>query len=323
MQHIMFIGEKMDIIDRLDNLCKEIDEKGITVEGIALMDKDMNVLFQKRWRQDYPRDIYSNAKSFTSAAVGMAIHDGYLELSDKPYDFFENHVRIAELSNLKKMTLENLLTMSSGYATEKLMYFDGKKGIGADDYVDYLMNEPVVNEPGAKYLYSTGDAVLAAAMVEKAVGGSLLKYMYKNLFTELNMEYPIWETDLSGHYNGGSGLFFKLTDMMKLGVLYLNNGIINGKHYFDDDWVKKSTECKFVISKPDDSWSYGYGYFWRIFPDQTTYRANGVFGQDTIVIPKIDMVIGMQCAEGTNVNDIKLLFDKYLFCDLDIVTRKR
>lgn len=309
----------MDVIEQLNQICNEIDNRGISVEGIALMDKEANLLYERRWRQDYPRDVYSNAKSFTSAAVGMAIHDGVLRLSDKPYSFFGEYCCLTDKSYIQELTLQNLLTMSSGHQNTLLNYFKVRQGIGVDNYVEYLMNQPISYKPGSKFLYSTGDSILAGAMVEKAVGSSLLKYMYNRLFKNLKMEFPTWETDLVGHCCGGSGLLLKLSDMMKLGVLYLNNGCMKGVQYFDENWVKESTSIRFNIKKDEDTWSHGYGYFWRIFPDEQTYRATGVFGQETIVIPKINLVIGIQCAEGTNFNDVKLLFNEYIFRELDII----
>ena len=309
----------MNIEERLFQICREIDNNNLTVEGILLMDRNADILFEKRWRQDYPRDIYSNTKSFTSAAVGMAIKDGLLNLSDKPYDFFYEYCKTEDLKYLDRITLKDCLTMSSGYAVPQLMYFDVKQGVGVDNYIEYLMNQSVTELPGKRYLYSTGDSIIASAMVEHVVNCSLLKYLYNKLFKNLNMDFPIWETDLSGHCCGGSGLLLSLTDMTKLGVLYLNEGVMNKRSYFVENWVKESTVKRFDIKTADDSWSSGYGYFWRIFPDGQTYRANGVFGQDTIVIPKIDRVIGMQCTEGTNYSGVKDIFNKFLFNDIDVV----
>lgn len=309
----------MNIEDRLIRVCKEIEKHNLTVEGISLMNRNAEVLFEHRWIPDYPRNIYSNTKCFTSAAVGMAIHAGLLKLSDKPYDFFCNYCHLPEMYYLREMTLQNLLTMSSGHEHPKLMYFDIKQGVGVDNFVEYLMNQPVKSPPGKKFLYSTGDSILAGAMVEKVVGCSLLKYLYNNFFKQMNMAFPIWETDLAGHCCGGSGLFLSLTDMMKLGVLYLNNGCIDGKTYFGENWVKESTTSRFNIAKSDDSWSYGYGYFWRVFPDGQSFRSYGVFGQDTIVIPKINRIIGIQCAEETKYDVVKDILNKCLFEDLEMI----
>lgn len=150
-------------------------------EGVVVMDSNANILFEHRWIDDYHRDIYSNTKSFTSAAVGMAIHDGLLDLTSKPIDYFEFCRKEVDVF-WNELTLEDLLTMRSGFDGPLLMYFDRRAGIGAEDYVSYLMSQPIVRRPGSRYLYSTADAILAGCMVEKACGMPLQTYLFKKFF---------------------------------------------------------------------------------------------------------------------------------------------
>lgn len=270
-------------------------------EGIIALSAENEVLFERRWIDDYHRDIYSNTKSFTSAAVGMAIHDGILDIDARPVDFFSQSPNQSG-SFLDELTLKDLLTMRSGFGKPLLMYFDRRAGIGARDYVSYIMSQPLVKRPGSQYLYSTADSILAGCMVEKACGTSLLTYLQDKFFSLAQIDYPIWESDLLGHSCGGSGLHLKLRDMTKLGVLYLNGGMYDGVRLFPEEWVDQSFYPHVVTNRGYVSW--GYGYFWKISTDQKVYRASGSFGQDTLVIPSLDLVIGVQCREGTRAAEM-------------------
>ena len=267
------------------------------LEGVVVLDRYSNVLFEKRWVDDYPRDIYSNTKSFTSAAVGMAIYDGFLSLEDRPIDYFRNEASSGLDENWNKLTLADLLTMRSGISSPQLMYFDRRAGIGACNYLSHMMSQIITNPPGTAYQYSTGDSILAGCMVEAAIGSSLISYLYENYFQLVDIEYPIWESDLSGHSCGGSGLCLKLVDMAKLGVLYLNRGVAGGKRLFAESWVASSFYPH--VQTRHGFFSWGYGYYWKQARGLNVYRASGSFGQDTFVFPSLDLVLGMQCRPGT------------------------
>lgn len=294
------------ILDCVRNIADKYGDIGF--EGIVLLNKNGEKLYERRWIQDYPRDIYSNTKSFTSAAVGMAIFQNEISLDAKVSEMFEVQ---NESPFWNKMRLKDLLTMRSGFAKEHLMYFDRRKGIGVENYLDYLLSQEVKYEPGSRYLYSTGDSILAGCMVEKVVGVNLHTYLYKNLLLPLGIDYPIWETDLQGHTCGGSGLQLKLIDMAMLGLIYLNEGVYQGIKFFDKEWVDLSFSN--FVELENKKYPENYGFFWRICNNGQFYKANGVFGQDTLVIPAENCVLAYQCKEGTDTDTLRDILQKELF----------
>lgn len=291
-----------DFLNVIRKLCDNLDRNS-GIEGVLVLNADAEVLFEKRWAEDYPRDIYSNTKSFIGAAVGIAIYKELIRLTDRPIDYFNDNRVFLEMEKYwERLQLQNLLTMQSGFSKPHLMYFDRRRGIGSNNYVDYMMNQDFGNVPGTHYLYSSGDAILAGCMVEAASHSSLLAFLYDNFFVHAGMDYPIWESDMAGHYCGAAGLCLKLKDMAKLGVLYLNNGCLNGKRLFGEDWSQLSFQNHVTVHNGYMSW--GYGYLWKISQDSRIYHASGVFGQDTLVIPSLNLVVAMQCNEGAKVNKI-------------------
>lgn len=85
--------------------------------------------------------------------------------------------------------------------------------------------------------------------------------------------------------------------MTKLGVLYLNGGVYNRMRLVTKEWIEQSTYPHVAIEKKYMSW--GYGYYWKTSKDLKIFRASGSFGQDTLVIPSLGLVVGVQCREGT------------------------
>lgn len=295
----------MLFVDCVKNISCRYDEIGL--EGIAVLDESGSVIYEKRWRQDYPRDIYSNTKSFTGAAVGIAIKEGLLSLDTRVSELFElkNHNEFWDTLKLK-----DLLTMRSGVTRAHLMYFDRRNGFGAENYMDYMLSQTITYKPGTHYLYSTGDSIMAGCMVEQAVGMSLHSYLYHRLFQPLGMEYPIWESDLAGHTCGGSGLQLKLVDMAKLGCVFLNRGEMNNHRFFDEEWADLS--FREYVNLQHKAPVEAYGFFWRICEHGKYFKATGVFGQDTLVFPKEKLILGYQCAEGTDTNRLNTIIRKEL-----------
>lgn len=188
--------------------------------------------------------------------------------------------------------------MRSGFVKEHLMYFDRRKGIGATNYLEYMLSQEIGYEPGTHYLYSSGDAILATCMIEQVVGMSLHAYLYRKFFSKVEIDYPIWESDLAGHTCGASGLHLKLEDMAKLGCLYLNKGKLNETQFFDERWSDLSffEYVQLNFKGVDES----YGFYWRICDHGLFYKAAGAFGQDTLIFPKYKFVLAYQCKEGTD-----------------------
>lgn len=116
---------------------------------------------------------------------------------------------------------------------------------------------------------------------------------------------------MKGHNCVASGLLLKLTDMMKLGCFYLAEGFICGQQVFDSDWTKQTFTTR--VDLHEHFFSGGYGYLWKIGGNGQIYRATGVFGQDTPIIPSEEIVIGYQCREGSKSKILQEKLRKEVF----------
>ncbi|WP_267473204.1 serine hydrolase domain-containing protein [Ligilactobacillus ruminis] len=147
----------------------------LPLEAISVGDEN-KVLCEMHYAANAPRNIYSHTKSFTVTAVGLAIEEGKLSLEDRVAEVFKDKLPSNPDPNLEKIQLKHLLCMSSGFGKALLMNADRRSGIGAPDYEKYMMAQPVPVEPGSAFCYSSADSILAAHMVERAVGKRMGEY---------------------------------------------------------------------------------------------------------------------------------------------------
>lgn len=277
------------------------ESAGLPIEAVAFGD-ERKILLEHHFVKDRPRNIFSNTKSFMSTAAGMAISEGKLSLEDRLTDYFPEAVPEDAEEKIFQVKLKHLLTMSSGFGRPYLMSADRRAGVGMPDYVVYMLSRPMPDMPGERFAYSTADSILAGRMIEKAVGRNLAQYLYEKLLSPMGIGYPIWECCPMGHPCGGGGMFLTLANMMKLGQLYLADGIWEGERLVDSGWITQATSKQIENAAPDNvdttGWSdSGYGYQFWLSPYPGSYRGDGAFGQITTVLPGSGLVVAVQCPD--------------------------
>lgn len=302
----------MSLEQKFNNFVKLCGDRKLFIEGIAVADETKH-LCEHHFRDDTARNIYSHTKSFASTAVGLAVDAGKLNLDDKVVDFFPEAVPENPAENLDKITLRSLLTMSSGFNHAYLMAADRRIGQGYPDYVKYMFSRPMEKLPGERFFYSNGDTYLAARMAEKALGMTLENILYQNLFRKMGIGWPAWEHDPMGHAFGASGLYLKLSDMIKLGQLYLADGKWQGERILSSDWVK-AAGSKQIETHGNDvcNWNDGYGYQFWISPFPGAYRADGAYGQITTVLPEKGLTVAVQCPDFGKLDDVKIALTEFI-----------
>ena len=154
---------------------------------------------------------------------------------------------------------------------------------------------------------------MVGRMVQKVCGTTLLKYCHDKIFNPLDMGFPAWETDPDGVAFGGSGLYLDITEMMKLGILYLNKGTYNGKRVVSEEWVR-AAGSKQIPTGHEALWHSEYGYqFWLCGQKEGVVRADGAYGQFSIVLPKDNAVLAIQSSEQNDVGKCVEVLINYLF----------
>ncbi|MBW3092134.1 serine hydrolase [Bifidobacterium sp. 82T10] len=285
----------------IDDFVRYAQDHELPIEAIAVGDES-RVIAEHHFVADRPRCIYSHTKSYMSTAVGIAIGEGLLSLDDRLTDSFAGELPADADPRLGEITLRDLLTMSSGFDGSFLMIHGRRQGEGCPDYLQYMLHKPVLVDPGSGFHYSSADSYLAGRMLEQAAGMRMGEYLWRHVFEPLGQGWPVWENDPQGHPLGGSSIEMRLTEMMKLGQVFLNDGVWapTGQRIVDPEWIAQAT-AKHIdtpVRTDDDGWSCGYGYQWWMSPYPRAYRADGAYGQITTVLPEQGLVVAIQCPEG-------------------------
>lgn len=255
------------------------------------------------WEGACRRNIYSATKSFTSAAVGIAVREGLISLDEKLTDAFAEDLPEEVSENLQKATVRDLLTMCLGQEKGFLMGAD-RPYYEETNWTKLALAQPFVYEPGTHFVYNNSGPYLAGMLVQRRAGCDLVHYLMPRLFQPMGIQLPTWETDPLGNNFGAGGLFLTLDELHKFGLLYLQEGNWNGKQLVPADWVAESTS-KQVENGRD---AHGYGYlFWG--GDKGSFRADGKYGQFTILMRDKNAVVTIVAECRSQHQLLRAVFD--------------
>ena len=233
----------------------------------------------------YPKGMWhithSMCKSITGMAIGMLIEEGKLKLDENIYDIFPDHINAFSKIFRPVITVENLLTMTSGVT------FNESGIVSGNDWLGSFLNASVNGKPGTEFQYNSLNTYVLSAIVTKRTGETLTEYLTPRLFGPLGITKYYWETCPKGITKGGWGLFLCAEDMAKLGQLYLQKGKWNGQQLVSEYWIEIST-ARHLKTQND---TYGYGYQLWMEQRPGSFEYNGMLGQNVLIYPDVDMVI--------------------------------
>ena len=233
----------------------------------------------------YPKGMWhithSMCKSITGMAIGMLIEEEKLKLDENIYDIFSDHINAFSKIFRPVITVENLLTMTSGVT------FNESGIVSGNDWLGSFLNASVNGKPGTEFQYNSLNTYVLSAIITKRTGETLTEYLTPRLFAPLGITKYYWETCPKGITKGGWGLFLCAEDMAKLGQLYLQRGKWNGQQLVSEYWIEIST-ARHLKTQND---TYGYGYQLWMEQRPGSFEYNGMLGQNVIIYPDMDMVL--------------------------------
>jgi len=222
-------------------------------------------------------NIWSVTKSFISTLVGQAVDMNLIEDPDSSISFFFPEYDIDYLSEI---SLHDVLSMTTGYS---------------DAYPYFWINQSTENllsmghsSPGS-FFYNNSACHINSHIIFNKTEMTPLEFGNNYLFPHLGIENPNWDAGYQNINDGSVGLYLNLRDMVKLGQLYLQDGLSGSEQIISSDWVQRATNVQ-----TGTEWGY-YGYLWWLLDDLgTSYSAQGFGGQVIAVYPEYDLVIGAQ-----------------------------
>jgi len=242
---------------------------------------------------------WSTAKSIAATLIGIAVGEGKLAL-DAPLPFKDWGPGPGSLDAAdprRKITLRNVLNMSSGLypiddvsiTGSMLSYFGGASSVRG------ALDRGLVREPGTTWNYENYDSLVGVYALKTALGDrqTYLEYPRRALFDKIGMRNTVVGMDRFGDYVLSSQIYTNARDLARFGLLYLNNGVWNGKRIVPESWIRFARTA--APSTREYDRQYG-GQFW-LAPDSRTdipqdaYSTAGSRGNFTIIIPSYDLVI--------------------------------
>lgn len=254
-----------------------------------------------------PHDIASVTKPITTTLIGLAIAQGKIESVNQPMlSLFPRH-KIANIDERKRrVAIEHLLTMSSGLACkaqagEPTLW----EMLSAPDNTQFMLDLPMVAEPGSTYVYCSGGMHLLSSALMQKTGMNAEAFARKYLFAPLGIREFIWPRDPQNVSHGFGNLHLLPRDMAKLGWLYLNHGQWNGNQLVPAQWVAEATRSHI---KTGGAGTSDYGYGWRVPTNSgpVAFEASGRGGQQISVLPTKNAVI-VFTGGGFNSGDVMKL----------------
>ncbi len=292
----------------LDDLIGFIDESYTRVDGLVIT-RNGYIVKEQYWgtyHENRSHHIFSCTKSFTSALVGIAIKEGFIDnISQRMVDFFPEYT-IDNPSEMKSsITIEHLLTMTHGldwnehnnsYTDPTNLYM--QMFYGSSDPIQYFLDLPALYTPGEHWVYTTGASHMLSAIVQRATGMTTKEFAEQYLFGPMNEEIAIW-TSFDGVYSGGTQLYITPRAMNKLGLLYLNNGTWGAHEILSADYVSSSREPYLNLWE-----GTSYGYQWWVAEDESGFMALGSEMQMIYVHPDSNMVIAITGSVTGDLQDV-------------------
>jgi CubicO group peptidase (beta-lactamase class C family) len=239
---------------------------------------------------------YSVAKSVTATLTGMLVDDGRLDpAAPAPVEEWQSpgDPRAA-------ITLDDLLRMSSGLEWEE-EYVEGSlpfQMFSAPHAADVAIAQELVAEPGTEWNYSTGTSAIVADILADELGGpdALDAFIDERLITPLGLGSCEVREDATGTYLGGLGFDCTPRDYAKFGLLHARGGLWEGGRLLSEAWIDSTREPTADNEQ--------YGAHWWLFGAPDTFSAQGLFGQQVIVHPGLDVVVVTTATAGADAHAV-------------------
>jgi len=292
-----------------------------------LIIKNDSLIYENYYNQftgeDYS-NIKSASKSLLNLLIGIALEKNYIQSIDQPIHEFLPEL-FSDTTDIRKkdITIKHLMLMQSGLHPTSLDNYG--PWVASEDWLQYAIDQPLDEDPGQLYGYSTGDTHLLAAVLARAAGTKALEFAEKYLYGPMDINIKEWSEDPKGNNEGGNNVYIKPIDLAKIGMMVSHGGVYEGKQLVPQKWIEESISFQVEpqgISRPFDI--DGYGYLWWLVKARgyATYSAIGFGGQYMMTIPELDLIIVLTSqyrgsAPGSHFTAIADLIENHILPSFD------
>lgn len=246
--------------------------------------------------------VNSCTKSVLSSLFCMAMDEGLVPPKNTLISQFFPQLKETPDERKQRISLEHLLTLTAGFQWNEFGGLNSfPKMTRSSNWIDFVIEQPMSDEPGTKMNYNSGVSQMLAAIFVQSTEISLARFAELHLFGPLEIEQYDWKVDPQGIHTGGYGLELSANDMLKFGLLYLQRGIWNNEELISQKMLELSTTAAIAATPPERGF---YGWHWwtdkipakemkqkGISTDLHYYYARGFGGQFIIVVPSLETVV--------------------------------
>ena len=273
-------------------LLDSLELRGAEVHGLLILHRGRTVFegYSAPHRMEEPHMLHSLTKVLVNTAVGLLYDRGALGLEDRVLDYFPAY-RPGANAYLQQLTIRDLLTMRSGQL----------RRCGGGDWrvlqgswlKDYFLRVPLQQQPGSRYVYSSGNSYLLSAIVQQITGRTCHDFLQEALFPQLGIGGICWTLSPEGINPGGNGASLTLRQLARIAALYLEGGRAFGRQLLSQRWVDLSLGR---LAYPDGFRDEGgYNFHWR--RREGCWLAGGMYGQTCAIAPQLGTALVMTAAD--------------------------
>lgn len=228
---------------------------------------------------DTLHDLRSVSKSITSLLYGIALDEGLVPgLNESLVAQFPEYPDLAEDPERRRILVRHALTMTMGTEWDETRPYTDPRNSEiamekAADRYRFLLDRPLVDEPGARWVYNGGATAAIARLIAKGVGEPIDAYAKRKLFDPLGIETYEWVRGADGEPAAASGLRLRLGDLAKIGRMIADGGRFGGRRIVSKEWLDASFTPQTAAED-----SLRYGYFWWLAPRRGDAESRPVWG---------------------------------------------
>jgi len=289
-----------------------IKQKRYRLVNSVLVMKDEEIIFEhyyNKFNENSRNNIKSVWKSILSITLGICLDKGIIKSLDEPICEYLTEFNQGIHPYHKLITIRHLLTMSSGIYWNPGIHYHCPmlvQMLRTNSWLSHIADIAMACYPGDKFQYKEWDVILLSAVIGKAAGRTSYELCDEFLYKPLGINSGVWShspdnvsyTIMKGEENSD----LSARDLSKIGLLFLNNGVFQGKRIVSEDYVKQAVA-------PSEA-SSGYGYLWWLFDN--AYACHGFGGQEVKVYPYEKLITVVQATPTQRSKEYPDISEKIL-----------
>ena len=218
---------------------------------------------------------YSVTKCFASTAIGLLWDEGKIDLDEPITEVLRGELDHTGDAKWKDVRVHHALGHTMGIDRGYLdIDVEDIYSYGTDDFLQYALSAPLPHAPGTHYCYSDAAYYIVSRMVSRRAGEKMDEYLMRRLLLPMRVQEAAFSRCPRNHPIGATGLYIRARDMVKLGWLYSQRGLWEGRRLISEKWIEIEESEEFSFSKgPVD----GVFHKWGMYGQMLLYSPSGQY----------------------------------------------